>query len=258
MSQRQQSPHRGRPRPPFKASPTKKSASGPGDRIASSRDVAIYLREDCRTLGDSLQLEMVVAQYLLGIAEARSPQGVPVSDAVGAGVVANLEREGDALSHAILRGLAHLGSGDVAARATAAASRLADAIAGLPRQFADVGKAVATGAWRAGGDIEGECVLFAEFEHPSGRRHTIAMYVEPDLGTIKHIGLVAPMDEFSPGGPFDPARLEALEIAAAGELLRGLLERTYGSPVTDTDDFRVLIAAARAAGIPPPPCDQAV
>src|SRR3989442_12051360 len=31
-----------------KAHPTRTSASGPGERVASTRDVAIYFREDCR------------------------------------------------------------------------------------------------------------------------------------------------------------------------------------------------------------------
>lgn len=58
-----------------KASPTRKSASGPGDRVASARDVAIYFREDCRTLCDSLQLEMVVAQYCLRIRDVVTTAG---------------------------------------------------------------------------------------------------------------------------------------------------------------------------------------
>ena len=63
------------------AAATKPSASGPGDRIADSGDIAIYLREDCRPLADSLQLEMVVAQYDLRLRDVESPQGIPVGDA---------------------------------------------------------------------------------------------------------------------------------------------------------------------------------
>ena len=62
--------------------------------------MAIYFREDCRTLRDSLQLEMVVAQYCLQIRDVRTTAGVPVGDAVGVGVVAELEGHGDPLSHA--------------------------------------------------------------------------------------------------------------------------------------------------------------
>src|SRR5204863_1848057 len=104
MSKHRRSRQAERRSPIRKALPTRESASGPSDRIASSRDVAIYFREDCRTLQDSLQLEMVVAQYLLRIRDVRSSAGVPVGDAVGAGIVAELEGHGDPLSHAILRG----------------------------------------------------------------------------------------------------------------------------------------------------------
>jgi hypothetical protein len=72
--------------------------------------VAIYFREDCRTLRDSLQLEMVVAQYCLRIRDLLTTARMPVGDVVGAGVVAELEREADPLSHAILRGVAHVGN----------------------------------------------------------------------------------------------------------------------------------------------------
>jgi hypothetical protein len=47
-------------------------------------------------------------------------------------------------------------------------------------------------------------------------------------------------------GPFHPDAMEALEYAQAGELLRKVLERSFGPDVAGTDDFRVLIAAARA------------
>src|SRR4051794_198176 len=105
------------------ARPTRQSASGPGDRVASPRDVARFFRDDCRTLHDSLQLEMVVAQYILRMCEVETPEGVPIGDATCAGVIADLERHGDPLSHSILRALAYLGSGDVATRAADAAAR---------------------------------------------------------------------------------------------------------------------------------------
>src|SRR3954464_7309596 len=117
---------------PFTPAPTKPSASGPGDRIASSGDIAIYFREDCRPLADSLQLEMVVAQYDLRLRDTATAQGVPVGDAVSAGVIVELEQHCDELSHAILRALAHLGTGERATRSAAAAERLADRGIGLP------------------------------------------------------------------------------------------------------------------------------
>jgi len=224
------------------------SASGPGERTASARDVAIYLREDCRTLQDSLQLEMVVAQYCLRIRDVLSTTDIPVGDVVGAGVVATLEYEGDALSHAILRGLAHLAVGRTAERSAESAAVLDQRGVGLPEEFADVGKATAAGAWRTdAGAHDGEYVLFAEFEHPRGRRHAIAMFV--DIGreiAVKHLGLMSAVTEFDLPDPFHPDAMEPIEIAAAGMEISDLLERSYGELATDTDDFRVLIAIARA------------
>src|SRR4051794_25145335 len=111
MSEQRQAANAGRQSPIRKATPTRQSSSGP-DHIASTRDVAIYFREDCRTLRDSLQLEMVAAQYLIRMRDVQTSQGVPVGDAATAGVLAELEGHGDPLSHAILRGLAYLGAGE--------------------------------------------------------------------------------------------------------------------------------------------------
>ena len=224
------------------------SASGPGDRVASTRDIAIYFREDCRPLRDSLQLEMVVAQYCVQIRDVRSTSGVPVGDSVGAGVIAELEGHGDPLSNAILRGIADIGAGDVAKRAADAAARLAERTVGVPTEFADVGKARALGAWRTSeGAFEGEFVLFAEYEHPRGRRHSVALFVEPRRGgTVKHMGLIGPMDELGGTDPFHPSAMETVDLRDAGALIRQLLERSYGPSAAHTDDFRALMALARA------------
>jgi hypothetical protein len=249
MSGQRQARGRGAHAPFRKATPTRQSASGPGDRIANARDVAIYFREDCRPLRDSLQLEMVVAQYVLRMRDVRTPEGVPIGDATSAGVVAELERHGDELSHAILRGLAHLGSGHTASRSADAAARLAERGTGMPANFGDVGAVRTLGAWRQSeGGHAGEYVFFAEFEHPlHGRRHSLALFVEPRRGgVVKHIGLLGPMDELAADEPFHLDAMEALEIEAAGELLAELLERSHGQALDGSDDYRVVIAAARA------------
>jgi hypothetical protein len=248
MSDQPPVPTHDRRAPIRKATATKMSASGPEDRIASSRDIAIYFREDCRTLRDSLQLEMVVAQYWLRIRDVRSSTGVPVGDAAGAGIVAELEGAGDPLSRAILLGLADLGVGDTARRSGEAAARLAERGVGLPPEFEDLGEVRALHAWRAtAGGRRGEYVLFAELEHPRGARHTLALFVEPrGGGSVKHIGLLTAMRELDPGGPFDPERMERLAIPEAGGLMREVLERSYGRDLAGSDDHRVPIAAARA------------
>src|SRR3954471_14832337 len=161
-------------------------------RIASAREVAQLFRGDCRALHDSLQLEMVVAQYLLRLRDARTAQGVPIGDAIAAGVVDALARQPDRLSHAILRGISHLGTGDSAERGAAAAAELARGGVELPPQFARVGKGRGTGAWRAAqGGLAGEYALFAEFQHELGARHSLALFVEPRRGgVVKHIALL--------------------------------------------------------------------
>jgi GNAT superfamily N-acetyltransferase len=166
---------------------------------------------------------------------------VPVGDAATAGIIADLEAHGDALSHAILRALAHLATGDPATRSADAVARLAENGVGLPRQFRDVGEARAVAAWRdTAGAYAGECALFVEFEHPNGPGHTLALFVDRDF--VKHVGLLPPMEGL--GYPHDD--LEELDLTEAGSLLRKVLDRTYPHELTDPDDFRILIGMARA------------
>ena len=247
MSQQSRTNKPDRRRPGAHAT-TRLSASGPGPQVVSARDVAIFFREDCRTLDDSLQLEMVVAQYCIQIRDVRSTNGVPVGDAVAADVVAHLEREGDALSHAVLRGMAHIGVGLAAERSAAAAARLSEADAGLPPQFVDVAKASPVGAVRVRDVRIRECsALFAEFEHPLGRRHTIALFLDERRAKwVKHIALLGPLEEVRPEEEFAPATPEAVPTAPTGALMRDALERSYGRGAARSGDYRALIALARA------------
>jgi hypothetical protein len=245
MSEPSAAPQQG---PIRRATGTRPSAAPPREHIASSRDIAIYLREDCRDLDDSLQVEMVVAQYVLRLRDVRSSAGVAVGASASAGVVAELEGHGDALSHAILKAFAQLAAGHIAARAAEAVARLAERSVGLPRRFSDVACAVPLDAWRTSeGAHPGESVLFADFEHPLGRRHSIAMFVEPrGGGRVKHLGLMEAVRDLEEDGPFAPDAMESLPLAEAGTLMAGALERAYGPDGRDSDDFRVLIATARA------------
>jgi hypothetical protein len=215
--------------------------------------VAFHFREDCRALRDSLQLEMVVAQYHLRMRDVLTPEGVPVGAALSAGVIGELERHCDPLSHAILRGLAHLGTGDAAKRSADAVARLAEHDVGLPLAFADVAGARALGAWRAtGSGSDGEYALFVDFEHSLGAGHSLALFVEPRRGgVIKHIGLMNPMSDVDPADPFHPSAMATVGIATAGALLHKLLDRSFGPTLAGTDDYRVLIAAAHARAMEP-------
>jgi hypothetical protein len=210
--------------------------------------VATYLREDCRALRDSLQLEMVVAQYHLQMRDVRTPEGVPVGEATCAGVIAALAGYGDPLSHAILRGLAYFNAGDPAKRSAEAVARLAERGIGLPPKLADVGEARPLGAWRATeGGCNREYALFVDFEHPLGARHSLALFVEPRHGgVVKHICLMPPVSDLDADDPFHPSALETVDVGAVGALLREVLDRSFGWPPAGTDDYRVLIAAARA------------
>jgi hypothetical protein len=67
------------------------------------------------------------------------------------------------------------------------------------------------------------------------------------------------MSDVDPGDPFHPSAMEPVGIAAAGALLRELLDRSFGSGLAGADDYRVLIAAARARsmsekGVAPDAC----
>lgn len=247
MSTHRQARDAGRRTPVRRAVATRQSASGPGDRVCNARDVATYFREDCRTLRDSLQLEMVVAQYVLRMHEVTSPEGIPVGDAVSAGVVTALEDHGDPLAHAILRGLAYLGVGEASDRSADAVARLSECGVKLPGKFRDVTQSYASGAWRERGH-DGEYAFFADFEFAHSPGHSLALFVEPRHGgVIKHIGLMPPISDLGPDDPFHPATMEALDIVDAGELLSKLLDRSYPRSILDfTDDYRVVIAAARA------------
>lgn len=210
-----------------------------GDPVANSREISGFLRKDCRVLRDSLQLEMAVAQYELRLREVRTPEGIPIADAASAGVIADLERHADPLSHAILRAFAYLGGEETAQRSADAVARLAERGVGLTKKFGDVGAAAAVGAWRdTRGAHPGEYALFIDFEHPLGARHCLALFVEPG-GSVKHLGLIQPMSQLGLDG------LEVLEIAEASELLQQALARSVGAPHI-TGDFRALIAGARS------------
>jgi hypothetical protein len=242
-----------------KAQPTRRSASGPGDRIVSARDAAIYLREDCRDLDDSLTLEMVVAQYVLQLRAVRTSAGVPVGDIAGSGVIAELEGHGDELSHAILRAVGQLAADEIAVRAADAAARLTERGVGLPRKFGDVAAVAPLGAWRTSeGAHPGEYVLFADFAHALGRRHSIAMFVEPHRGgLVKHLGLMSALRDLEDLGPFHPDAMESLRPPEAATLMHEVLERTYGPAAEAADDYRALLANARARTLAAPLADAA-
>jgi hypothetical protein len=208
----------------------------------NAREVATCFREDCRTLRDSLQLEMVAAQYCLQMRDAMSHEGIPVGEAVTAGVVAELEHDGDPLAHSILRALLHVGA---ARRSGHAAARLDANGIWLPSQFADVGEARCAGAWRATeGGRRGEYALFVDFEHPLGTRHALALFVEPRRGgRLRHIGLMPPVRELPPDAPFHADAMEALDLDAAADLLTDVMAR---EDLAEANDFRLLVAAARA------------
>jgi len=139
----------------------------------------------------------------------------------------------------------------MAQQSAEAIARLRERAVDLPKPFADVGKAKAIGAWRThDAEFDGEYALFADFEYPRGADHAIALYAEPKRGgVVKHIGLLSAMRDLEPYEPVHPSAMEPLDIPEAGAVIAQLLERTYGPLAEETDDFRVLVAAARAKSI---------
>jgi hypothetical protein len=174
-----------------------------------------------------------------------------LTEAASARVIAELERHCDPLSHTILRGLEYLGTGDAATQSADAVARLAERGIGVTAKFADVAGARALGAWRAtAGGRAGEYALFFEFEHPLGAGHSLALFVEPRRGgVVKHIGLMHPLSDLDRSEPFHPSAMDTIEIAEAAELVHELLNRSFGSSLAGSDDYRVVIAAARARAL---------
>jgi hypothetical protein len=58
-----------------------------------------------------------------------------------------------------------------------------------------------------------------------------------------------PASDLDPDDPFHPSALEPLRIDKAGGILGDAIERTFGESLDLTDDYRVVIAAARARSI---------
>jgi hypothetical protein len=54
-----------------------------------------------------------------------------------------------------------------------------------------------------------------------------------------------PTSDLEPGDPFHPSALETLETPVAGAVLNLVIHRSFGDSLDGTDDYRVLIAAAR-------------
>ena len=216
----------------------------PGRVLAATRELAHCFIDDCRGAADALELELIVAQYLPRFNGGLELHGTGALEAL----LGELERRGDHVSHAALRALWYLGTGELQRLSADAAARLGERGVGLPLRLADVGLVRPTGAWRAPrGGNRGEYALFVEFEHPRAPTHSLAVLVDPRRGgLVKHLALLRPMDDLGDDGPFRPEALEKLDLGVARELMRDLLVRTFGRGTAGTDDYSVLIAAARA------------
>ena len=57
---------------------------------------------------------------------------------------------------------------------------------------------------------------------------------------------MGPMSELDGDDPLHPSGLETVDSATAGALLHSLLDRSFGRSLVASNDYRVLIAAARA------------
>jgi hypothetical protein len=217
--------------------------------VANASEIAEFLREDTRLLQRTMQLDLVVAQYLIRVRDAVTAEAVPVGPAPLLGLIEGLERAGDGLSRAILATIAELAVGEPAAKSREAAERLAARGLQPPGRFRAVGSAQALDAWVL--RDAGESCLAIEFEHAGGARHAVLAFVVDQSrgGYAKHVAITGSMWDLDDEAPFHPGRIEsspvesiALEMSAALDAV----DPATGRPASQGGDFRALIAAARA------------
>jgi hypothetical protein len=216
--------------------------------VANAAEIAEFLRDDTRPLGRTIQLELVVAQYLIRLRDAVTPDAVPIGPAPLLGLIEELDRAGDGLSRAILETVAELTDGEPASKSREAAGRLAARGLQYPARFRAVGSARALEAWAI--REAGEACLAIEFEHADGARHAVmAFVVDPSRGGYaKHVAITASMWDLDDDAPFHPSRLEAAPVDLVARELRAALDAAdpaSGRPASQGDDFRALIAAGR-------------
>jgi hypothetical protein len=92
---------------------------------------------------------------------------------------------------------------------------------------------------------EGESCLAIEFEHDDNARHAVLAFVARE-GYAKHVAVTGSVWDIIDDAPF---RLEPAPPAAIASELRAALAATdprTGRPASQGEDFRALIAAARA------------
>ena len=166
---------------------------------------------------------------------------------------------------ALLRVLAAVEGEDLAGPAAAAADDLARR--GVPDApwAGDLGRARPTRAVAMReDDFDDGTSLLVEFEHPDGRRHTVGVYIDHNLGHMaKDAFLAGSLDEVADslegGTKPEAVRIEPVALAEAGGLLAdavGVTDRTVEPPVSETYwGLRALLGArirALPAGRPRP------
>jgi hypothetical protein len=231
----------------------RRHADGPDGPVpvACATEIAAFLRDDTRQLGRTMQLELVVAQYLVRLRDAVTPAGEPLGPRPVLPLVEDIEAYGDGLSRAILATIADLADGDVAVAAADGAARLAERGLQYPARFRAVGSARALEAWtlRDGG----ESCLTIEFEHADRARHSVMAFVAPE-GHAKHVAFAGSAWDIDPEAPFHPDRLTPTPTRLAARAMATALsgaDPATGRPASESLGFWALIAQARVRSATP-------
>ena len=226
-------------------------ASEPSDPL---RAWAHELAADAALQAQAIDVEqlasMAVAKWGRGNRYERPPFETPPE----VELVGHLERVADSGALLMLRGFAAVAGGPVASAASAAGDRLAAAGILVPSWAAGIGACTPSGAWIVRDrEWDDGVSLFAEFDVPGGPTHTVAVFVDHNLGPqAKIIGLTRSMRETF-GDGCDLGEPEPVSLAEMGERLRRALAAVHPLQRRGSDNedaMRYALACARADALP--------
>ena len=190
------------------------------ERAEFVAEATAALRDSCRTLRNSLEVEWTVSGLLAAWGDFADSDRIQES---GREFVDALEEAGDGSALVMLRGFDAVAQGPLRQAATEAAARLAKRGLTPPRRMQHVGHAKATRAWTMGERSAAEGIgVMIEYEYPDHERHTVAGYVADYLGGIvKFISLTSGLDHLARDAGAVP-----VPVPEASAVLRAALAAT--------------------------------
>jgi hypothetical protein len=216
-----------------------------------ARELAAGALEQKQAIDVEQLASMAVAKWGRGNRYERPPFETPPEIEL----MTHLERVGGTGALLMLRGFQHVAGGEVAAAAARAADRLARADVSMPDWASAIGAARPTRAWMIRDDDFGDgVVLFAEFEQPGSPNHTVAIYVDHNMGGVaKIIGLTRSMDDTMAAGSGLGAPQE-VPLELMGGCMQSALAKVHpmNRRAHDHEDAgHYALACARAHALPP-------